>query len=141
MRARPWTRAEAGSMSVELVLVTPALLLLLMLVVMGGRYAQARADVDAAAREAARAASNSRAVAAAQVAGWDAARSSLREGGVTCRRLDVAVDAAEFGPGGLVTATVSCTVDLGDLTGLRVPASRVVRSSFSEPVDAFRGTG
>ena len=127
-------------MSVELVLITPALLVLLMLVVMGGRYAQARADVDAAAREAARAASNSRAAAAAQVAGRDAARSSLREGGVTCRRLDVAVDASEFGPGGLVTATVSCAVDLGDLTGLRVPASRVVRSSFTEPVDAFRGT-
>jgi hypothetical protein len=127
-------------MSLELVLVTPVLLLLLMLVVLGGRYAQARADVDAAARDAARAASNARAVFGAEVAGRDAARSSLREGGVTCRRLDVVVDAAAFVPGGLVTATVSCTVDLGDLAGLRVPGSRLFSSTFSEPVDVYRGT-
>lgn len=139
MIARDGADEEAGSMSLELVLVTPILLLLLMLVVMGGRYAQARADVDAAARDAARAASNARAVVGAQVAGRDAARASLREGGVTCRRLDVAVDASAFVPGGLVTATVSCSVDLGDLTGLRVPASRVFSSTFSEPVDTYRG--
>lgn len=139
MTGRSPSETDTGSMSLELVLVTPVLLLLLMLIVLGGRYAQARADVDAAARDAARAASIARAVSGAQVAGHDAARASLREGGVTCRRLDVSVDASAFAPGGLVTATVSCTVDLGDLAGLRVPASRVFSSSFSEPVDTYRG--
>lgn len=139
MTGRDTADTDAGSMSLELVLVTPALLLLLMLVMLGGRYAQARADVDAAARDAARAASNARASFGAQAAGRDAARSSLREGGVTCRRLDVDVDTTAFAPGGLVTATVSCTVDLGDLAGLRVPASRVLSSTFSEPVDTYRG--
>lgn len=127
-------------MSVELVLLTPAMLLLLMLVVLGGRYAQARSDVDAAAREAARAASIARQAVTAQSAGREAARAQLREGGVTCRRLDVRVDAGDFRPDGLVTATVSCIVDLGDLAGLRVPGTRTFSSTFSEPIDAFRGT-
>lgn len=126
-------------MSVELVLVTPVLLVLLLLMVAAGRLAQARADVDAAARDAARAASFARDVQGAEQVGREAARTRLREGGVTCRRLDLRVDTAAFAADGSVTATVSCTVDLGDLTGLRLPASRTVESSFSEPVDAFRG--
>lgn len=142
MTRRTYSGRQAGSMSLELVLLTPALLLVLMLVVLGGRYAQARADVDAAARDAARAASNEREAPVAQEAGVAAARSQLREGRVGCRQLDVIVDAADFSPGALVTATVSCTVDLGDLAGLRVPSSRTFSSTFSEPVDVFsyRGT-
>lgn len=127
-------------MSLELVLLTPVLLVLLLLVVAGGRYAQARAGVDAAARDAARAASLARDRASAADAGRDAARSRLREGGVTCRRLDLAVDTAAFAADGVVTAAASCVVDLGDLTGLRLPTNRVVTSTFTEPVDAFRGT-
>ena len=46
-----------GSASLELVLVTPVVLLLLLFVVCAGRLAEARADVDRAARDAARAAS------------------------------------------------------------------------------------
>ena len=117
-------------MSVELVLVTPVLLALLLFVVLGGRLAQARADVDGAAREAT----------AAEAAGLAAARARLSEGRPTCRDLDVAVDASGFTAGGLVTATVSCTVGLGDLSGLGVPGTRVVASSFTEVVDAYRGT-
>ena len=127
-------------MSVELVLLTPVLLALLLLVVLGGRLAQARADVDGAAREAARAASLAREATAAEAAGLAAARARLSEGRPTCRDLDVAVDASGFDAGGLVTATVSCTVGLGDLSGLGVPGTRVVASSFTEVVDAYRGT-
>lgn len=133
-------RSAAGSMSLELVLMTPVLLVLLLLVVAGGRLAQARGDVDGAARDAARAASLARDPVTAESVARAAARFRLREGGVTCRQLDLEVDTGSFVPDGFVTATVSCAVDLGDLTGLRLPASRVMTSTFAEPLDAFRGT-
>lgn len=132
---------DAGSASLELVLLTPLLLLLLLFVVLGGRYAQARADVDAAARDAARAGSISREPDSAKTNAIDAARSRLTEGGVTCRTLDVVLDTADFRAGGSVAATVTCTIDLSDLTGLKVPTSRTISATFSEPIDAYRRTG
>lgn len=131
---------ERGSAAVELVLITPVLVLLMLLAVGAGRVAQARADVDAAARDAARAGSLARGPDSARDAGRTAAAARLREGGVTCRSLDVSLDTGSFRPGGLVAATVTCAVDLGDLASLRVPAYRTVSSTFSEPVDTFRAT-
>ena len=133
-------RGDSGSAATELVLLTPALVAMLLLVVMGGRYANARADVDAAARDAARAGSIARGPDSASADGEDAARARLHEGDVTCRTLNVVLDTAEFRAGGSVTATVSCTVDLGDLTGLALPTSRTFTASFTEPVDVYRGT-
>jgi Flp pilus assembly protein TadG len=131
---------ESGSASLELVLLTPAIVAMLLLVVMGGRYAQARSDVDAAARDAARAGSIARGPYSATADGEAAARARLQEGGVTCRVLSFVLDTAEFRAGGSVTATVSCTVELGDLTGLKLPAERTITGSFTEPVDVYRGT-
>lgn len=132
-------RSERGSAAVELVLVTPVMLVMLLLVVFGGRLSQARAQVDEAARDAARAASLARSPSAAQTDGQAAAAATLSERGITCRQLDVAVDVASFAPGGSVTATVTCTADLADLVGLGVPASRSISAHFSEPVDVYRG--
>lgn len=131
--------SESGSMSVELVLLTPVLLALVLLVVAGGRLAQARSDVDGAARDAARAASMARDSVTAAAAGTDAARATLHEGHVSCRHLEVDVDTAAFAAGGTVTASVSCTVELGDLTGLALPGTRLVSAKFTEAVDTYRG--
>ena len=45
-----------------------------------------------------------------------------------------------FTPGGRVTVTVSCVVDLGDVTkfGL-LPGSRTLRASATEVIDRTRG--
>lgn len=129
---------ELGSASLELVLLTPVLVLLLLLVVLGGRYAQARADVDAAARDSARAGSIARDAEAARVAADTAARARLDEGGVTCRSLVVDLDTTDFRAGGRVVATVTCAVDLSDLTGLAVPSERTFVAEFASPIDAFR---
>lgn len=130
---------ERGSATLELVLVTPVLLLMLLFVVFLGRLGEARNDVDRAARDAARAASISRSAADADTAGQDAARNTLAAGGVACRQLDVAVDTAQFEAGGDVSATVTCTVDLADVAALKVPGSETLTASFTEPVDAYRG--
>ena len=130
---------ERGSASLELVLLTPVLLGLFLFVVMGGRYAQARADVGSAARDAARAASIARSPAAARDAAEEAARRRLGDRGVVCGDLVMTLDVSDFRPGGTVSAAVSCTVDLSDLTGLGIPASATFEEDFSEPVDQFRG--
>jgi Flp pilus assembly protein TadG len=130
---------DRGSASLELVLLTPVLLVLLLFVVMGGRYAQARADVDSAARDAARAGSLERSSAAATAAAEGAAARRLADRDVVCTDLEVQLDVTNFRPGGDVGATVSCTVDLSDLTGLGVPSSVSFESDFREPVDVFRG--
>lgn len=131
--------SQRGAAAVELVLVTPVLIVLLLFVVAGGRLADARAQVDAAARDAARAGTLARSAAGAERAGKEAADSRLHDAGVECRSLLVQVDATRFAPGGTVAATVTCTVDLGDLTLLAVPGSRSVTATAAEPVDVYRG--
>lgn len=128
-----------GSASLELVLVTPVVLLLLLLVVCAGRLAEARADVDRAARDAARAASIARDPSSAEDAGTSAASATLESGDISCQSLDVSVDVSRFTTGGTVVTTVSCTVDLADLAELRVPGTRTLTATFVEPIDTFRG--
>ena len=134
-------RPQQGSAAVELVLLTPVLVVLLLFVVAVGRLAETRGDVDAAARDAARAASIARGPDSARADGEAAARQRLSEGGVTCRTLDVELSTAEFRPGGTVAATVGCVVDLADLTLLGVPGTRRVSATFAEPIDIFRAVG
>jgi Flp pilus assembly protein TadG len=134
------SRDDRGSASLELVLITPALIVLLLFVVFVGRLEQARGDVDRAARDAARAASIARSSDEARSQGEAAARSTLQSGGVTCRGLTVAVKVDDFAPGGSVAATVTCDVDLADVALLGVPGRRTLTAAFSEPVDVYRGT-
>ena len=131
-------RDEAGGAAVELTLATPLLLLFMLLMVALGRLATARADVDGAARDAARAASIAREASQAEQAARETAVATLGEPGVTCRNLDVAVDTTAFRPGGLVVADVTCVVDLADLSLLRLPGRKAVHARFVAPVDTFR---
>ena len=130
---------DRGSATVELVLLTPLLIVMLLFVVALGRVASARQEVDAAARDAARAAANARSSTGAQTAGEDAAHAALSQQSVTCRDLQVQIR-DDFHAGGVVTARIECTVALGDLVGLGVPGSRTITASFVAPVDQYRGT-
>src|SRR3954468_23359743 len=104
------TKSDRGSASMELVLITPAVLVLLLFVVAGGRLVLARERVDAAARDAARAGTIARSPAAARADATAAANPRLAEAGVTCRSFEVNVDVTNFRPGGDVASTVTCTV-------------------------------
>ncbi len=131
-------RTERGGATVEVVLITPLLVVLLLFVVQLGRFAVARTDLDGASRDAARAASLAGTLPAAQSAARDAAEAALATRDVTCRDLDVALD-AEFSPGGWVAAEVVCTVDLSQLSLLGVPGSKVMSSRFVSPLERHRG--
>ncbi len=136
---RPAVRDAPGSATLELALATPLLIMLLLLAVAFGRLATARADVDAAARAAARTASTTRDPTSAVQAARRTAAATLGQGRSTCRRLTVTADTRRFAAGGWVAVDVTCTVDLADLTLLRLPGARTIHSRFVEPLDAFRG--
>ncbi len=131
-------RDETGSVVAELVLLTPLLILVLLFVVALGRLAGARIDVDGAAAQAARAASIARDPATAAAMAQQTATAALGSDNVTCAQLSVSTDTAQFQPGGVVAVTVTCTVSLSDLTGLRLPASESISSRFVEVVDTYR---
>jgi len=131
-------RDETGSVTAELVLLTPLLIVILLFVVALGRLAGARIDVDGAAAQAARAASISRDPATATVVAHQTAAAALGSDHVTCAQLTVSTDTAQFQPGGSVAVTVTCSVSLGDLTGLRLPASQQISDRFVAVIDQYR---
>jgi Flp pilus assembly protein TadG len=136
--SRPQSR-ERGSAAAELVLVTPLLILLLLLAVAAGRLVQGKLDVDSAAQQAARAASEARTPQAASAQATQVAQAALAGQSVSCDPAVITADTGDFVPGGEVTVTVTCTVRLSDLSLLHVPGSETITSTFTSPIDTYRG--
>jgi Flp pilus assembly protein TadG len=135
---RPDSR-DRGSATAELVLVTPFLVLLLLFAVAAGRLVQARLDVDSAAQQAARAASLARTPGAASAQATQVAQAALAGQSVTCNPAVITPDTSDFIPGGRVSVQVSCTVRLSDLSLLHLPGSTTLTSTFTSPIDVYRG--
>lgn len=128
---------DSGSITVELVILAPLTAVLLAAVVLVGRVQSARADLEGAARSAARELSIARDPAAAVPAARELAEAMVEVGSPTCRSLDfestVDADAVEV--------TLRCRVDLEAASLLPVPGSMTVEASASEVVDRFREDG
>ena len=125
---------ERGSMSVEMIVLVPVLLLIVMIAVAGGRLVSAEGMVQAAARDAARAASIERSAGEADAA----ARRSLAAADTANAQCSGGVDVGGFGRGGTVTATGR--VELSDLGLVFLPGATTVTASSTAPVDTWRGT-
>ncbi|MET9396121.1 TadE family protein [Kitasatospora sp. NPDC002965] len=140
-RRRP--TGDRGSVSMELAILAPVLIAMLLLIVAAGRIHLSDSTVDAAARNAARAASLERDGATAKTAGTRVAQQTLQDQGLRCDQLkvDVPTDGfrAPLGTPSSVHVTVSCTVALADLALPGLPGSRTVTGTFSSPIDAYRG--
>ena len=135
-------RDERGLATVELVLLTPLALVVLSFLVVAGRMATVTADVAAASRDAARAASLAQSHGEALSAAQTTAAASLADQDVTCADLTVtAGDPALFIAGGEVTIAVSCAVQLSDVALPGIPGTRTVGASSTEVIDRFRGVG
>lgn len=131
---------ERGSAAVELTLVAPLLILLLLLVVLCGRLAETKLRINDVAHQAARAATLARTPSQAGANADATANAALASAGISCQSLSVSTDVNGFKPGSTVTVAVSCSVSLSDLAALGVPGTRTFHSSFSSPVDVWRGT-
>lgn len=145
MSRRGFCPGDRGSATVELTLVVPALVLVLGLLVAGGRIWFARTTVTEAAQTAARAASLARTPGTAAADGRDAGRASLTTGGLRCAARSVQVQTAAFavpvGTPATVRATVSCTVPLGDVLLPGLPGSLSLTGQGAAALDTYRSRG
>lgn len=128
---------ERGSASVELAILAPLVGLLLAAIVLVGRVQIARADVEGAARSAARELSIARDPYASLERVRNGLDSTLRVGSPSCRELSFAptIGATE------VLVTLTCTVDLQEAAVLPVPGSMAISASASEIIDVYREVG
>ncbi len=135
-------RAERGSVTVELTLVVPALVLVLGLLVAGGRLWFARAAVIESAQSAARAASLARDAGSAASDGRDAGRASLSTAGLRCSAASVEVGTAAFavpvGTPAVVRSIVTCSVPLGDVALPGLPGSIRLSGEGAAALDTYR---
>src|SRR5665647_2963642 len=123
-RHRRWPLAgEGGWASLELALRAPVVLVLVALVVMGGRYAMASTAITGVAGVAARDASLARSPAAARAAAISSAQATLAEHDLHCQgapavEVDTSGFAAAPGTPASVSVDVTCVVVVN---GLNVP--------------------
>ena len=141
MTYRPWT-GERGSMTLELAVLAPALLLLVGLLIVGGRVAIATGSVESAARDAARTASIARTPAQASADATSTATTTLASQDLQCATTTVDVTTAGFavpvGQPAQVSATVTCQVTMADLALPGLPGTRAVSGSATSPLDTYR---
>lgn len=142
-----WSGATApggdrGSVTLEVTVLAPGLLLLAGLLILAGRMAIAGAAVEAAARDAARTASITRDAAQARTGAEATARATLASEGLQCANTAVALDTSGFtvpvGQPADVSVDVACDVALGDLLLPGLPGTRTVTADATSPLDTYR---
>jgi Flp pilus assembly protein TadG len=138
-------RRERGSVSVEMAVMAPAFAMLLFSSIWYGRIAVAANAIDAAAHDAARAASISRTQSEADAAARNAALETLQQQPQrpNCADgLDVDPDTDAFNQDGVdlafVSVTITCDVSFTDIAFPGVPQTWRVTSTFISPIDVFR---
>lgn len=132
-------RGDRGTMAVEIVLMIPLLMLILMLIVMLGRYVGVRGDIDAATRDAARAASLNTDATSAQQAAISTFNATIdaNKAGMHTDCDQANVDLSGFAAGGSVTVSVECDIHMSGL-GMLIGGDRHVRASAKVPLDIYR---
>jgi Flp pilus assembly protein TadG len=135
-------RDERGSVAVEIALLAPALVLVLGLLVAGGRLWFARTTVVEAAQTSARAASLARGPGEAAAVGAEAGRQSMTTAGLRCASSSVRVSTAAFavpvGTPATVTSDISCSVPFTDVLLPGMPGSLALAGHGSAALDTYR---
>jgi len=126
----------SGSATVELVLVTPVLMVLALFVVLSGRSGEALRQVQHAADHGARAASQASAT-KREAVGLAAAGRDLGSTGRACVDQSIQVERAKIGRFDAVKVSVSCGVEHSGLQLLGLSARRVTAESI-EVIDVYR---
>lgn len=130
------SRVDRGSATVELVLITPLLMVLGLFVVAAGRSGEALRQVQHAADNGARAASQASAH-GRESAGLTAALADLRAVGRSCADQSIRVVNVKVGRLDAVKVSVSCRVDHAGLQLLGLSSRRVTAES-TESIDVYR---
>ncbi len=129
-------RDDRGSITVELAILAPLVGILLAFVVVVGRVEAARADLEGAARAAARDLSLARDPTAAIADTRLMVETTLHVGSPTCRTMTLTpIFAADQ-----VTVTLTCHVDLQAAAVLPIPGSMRLSATATESIDRYRET-
>jgi Flp pilus assembly protein TadG len=126
-----------GSLTVELVVLTPVIALFLIVALAFGRYSLAREQVVGGARAAADAVSVAGSAAQAEQVAIAAAMPVLQSSH-SCTDPTITVDAGSFVPGNVVQVSVSCRVELSDLLVPGFPGATTVRAVQDAAIDPYR---
>jgi Flp pilus assembly protein TadG len=129
------TNSYRGSMTIESLVLTPALILMFLFVVYVGTLTEASFRVNRAADVAARVASQLQGVSAMQK-GEVAGRTDLMVSHSPCDNIAVHISKGSQGKLSTVTATVSCTVSNSGFSLLSIPNRRIYASS-TEVIDFY----
>lgn len=128
--------------ALELVLITPMILLIILVGVAAGRTASGQSRVEQAAAAGARAASSQHTPTEAETEARSVATASLHEQGIDCQAATITIDAAGMaappGTPAHVTVTVECTVAWADLTIPGWPGRHIVTATAASPLDPRR---
>jgi Flp pilus assembly protein TadG len=126
-----------GSLTVEALILVPALMMLFLLIVYVGRLTDASFRVHRAADVSARIASQSNFTSMISH-GVTAAHKDLGGSASICERIDVSITRGKIGRIQTVTTSIRCVVSFSGL-GLLSPPQRTVRATSTEVVDYFSG--
>ncbi len=132
---------QSGSVTVEVVVLAPVVVVFILFVVALGRYETVRGQVVGAARVAAEQASQAPTPVAAVAAASAAAPPMVAGDGPACRNLRVTTQTAAFAPGGTVAVDVRCTVSMADLLVPGLPGSIAVDGHVVAQIDQYRAAG
>lgn len=127
---------ERGSVTVELVILTPLLMMLVLFGIYAGRASEAVIQVRHAADQAARAASKGSRT-RIQATAVQIAERALKNTGTSCTEIVVNTSLIRKGEDSAVLVKVDCTIKNNDLSILGV-RPRIVSASSSEVIDRWR---
>lgn len=130
-------RTDGGSATVELAVVAPVLVVLWLLAATFSTVTTARQRVEEAARAAAQAAAVAPDGGAAATEASAMAATGLG-GGRPCAHVGVHTNTSAFVPGGSVTVTITCRLDLGGMAVLGLPPVATVSATTTAPLDRYR---
>lgn len=137
-RGHEHRRRERGSLAIELVILTPLLVIFMMILVGLGRFVEVQGQVAGAARDAARAASDTQDAGTALSSAQQTADADLT-GGSECAstpRVSFGGD-TDLAPGGQVNVVVSCTIRLTGLSLAGFAPTKVITAEASAPIDTY----
>jgi hypothetical protein len=131
-------RDQRGSMAVEIVILAPVMLAFLMLIAAAGRLVAVKGDLEAASRDAARAASLERDPTSASSAARSVVSDSLDVQSIDCQPPSLG---GNFVAGGYVSVNLTCRVSYDGLGLIGLPGSVEVKATSDAPIDTYRRTG
>ena len=134
--------SDRGSASIEMAVLTPAVIAILVMLLIAGRTGTAKQALEAAAFDAARTASLARTPDEARGRALAEARDTLAAQRLECDRLTVDVDVSGFavpvGQPATVSASVTCRVRYSDIALPGMPGGVDLSTSFVSPLDRYR---